>query len=1206
MTFDIYIIGGGLKMVDFLNGIAMYASTNGIQITAGLGLAIGTAWMMGAAAIQKIKMTDLWSYMFLTMMFISVVINVKVDTYVYDPVNPKVWGRKVSNVPLGAAFITSFTTKIDYSVTKGVEAIFTTPNDLKYSQSGMLIGQDMIVKASRATIADQAFKTNLDSFVQNCVIYDIQMGHYSFNDVASASDMWDFFLTHANTKSRAFKYNGNYVTCYDGVQLLNGVWNGAFIDSAVMKFAKSMYPSYRESDAKAAVVSLLPVSYDAIVGVSDSAANLLRQNMMINMYYNAVGSFNMSSDSDTASQAYIDARTDLQTMNTNIISGQQNGKWLIYMKTTVLLILVGLFVLSAPFATLPGGFKKFVNVYFGLFFMICMWGPIFAFINYIYVSDAIAETTTLSGGTVNALTHSGITTVNSRISASAASFFGYVPYLSILLTGIGGGMASMLQSGLSASGRAAAAVANDVTMGTINLGTTSQGVHGYNNLSANKFDTSGSYKDSGLFTSTTNTGNQLTQFGNGSTAINTSNAYSKLESAGLFSKEALSKSLSQEGSRLIESGERTSKEFTEKQGSVISGGIQNSLNRYEQKGNGSNWNYGEDSRESQAARYLQNLSKKFADQFNVSEAEATGWIAKAFVGGEFNSKDAGFKGFGSGFNLKAGSSFEGSTSGSDTNTSVTQWVKDNLNSKEFNSSMETLFNASRGQTITENNGEGLDGRSTYGESADYAQTRIDSASADIRKGNSFRQASAEMANSGFDLSQNYQQAFVDFLKSPDGKGLSNAELDKLMSPENMGEVRYLARDFMKQESETLFKQWEEYQQKLDPNFKTPNSEKEVETTYNNSDVKEVDTNDFITQRYNDTKGAEGVGYDPSKAAKTKKQVNAGIDGSAEFIDDQRKTIETEQAQSPVNPTSNKVKTTPTTEGQPTAPNAGYSYHSAYTGKKVESASPSVTPPKPIGNGALPLPSTFTPQTNQPSFSLKDTVTGQPKPEAQPMTPPASGMPNFTSLVDFTRQSLSSQLAPVTSTPANTGFSLLVDRPEPQGAVNNSLPADTHSAPNNQPHEPFDLKARMAAISGSPTPQTTTEVPAQPGQSLASTHRQPQVEMPNNGVIPNNSNQVAPPSSSPEKNAQNTVVSEASANQSVSVVSSPQPEPERVVIQSQAPLTNVQAQATESVQQVHSNDMPSFSSFSGFGGNVASSSGNTGFSLLRDGGSNKPV
>ncbi|EHZ2651888.1 conjugal transfer protein TraG N-terminal domain-containing protein, partial [Vibrio vulnificus] len=1084
MTFEIYIIGGGLKMVDFLNGIAMYANTNGIQLTAALGLAIGTFWMMGAAAIQKIKMTDLWSYIFLTMMFISVVINVKVDTYVYDPVNPQVWGRKVSNVPLGAAFITSFTTKIDYSTTKGVEAIFTTPNDLKYSHSGMLIGQDMIVKASRATVSNQAFKTNLDRFVQNCVIYDIQMGHYSFNDVASAKDMWDFFVTHANTKSRAFKYNDNYVTCYDGVRQLNSIWNSAFMDNEVLKFAKSMFPSYRESDAKAAVVSLLPVSYDAIVGVSDNAANLLRQNMMINMYYSAVGSFNMSSDSDTASQAYIEARTNLQTINTNIISGQQNGKWLIYMKTTILLILVGLFILSAPFATLPGGFKKFVNVYFGLFFMVCMWGPIFAFINYIYVSDAIAETTILSNGEVTALTHSGITTINSRISASAASFFGYVPYLSILLTGIGGGMASMIQSGLSASGRAAAAVANDVTMGTINLGTTSQGVHGYNNLSANKFDTSGSFKDSGLFTSTTNTGNQLTQFGNGSTAINTSNAYSKLDSAGLFSKEALSKSLSAEGGRLIESGQRTSQEYSEKQSSVISGGIQNSLNRYEQKSNGSNWNYGEDSRESQAARQLQNLSKKFADQFHVSQSDASGYLAKIFAGGEWNSKDAGFKLFGSGFNAKVGASGEVSTSSTDTDTKVQQWVHDNLKSKEFNSSMETLFNASRGETMTENNGEGIDGRKTYGESADYSQSRIDSASADIRKGNSYRQASSEMVNSGFDLSQNYQQAFVDFLKSPDGKGLSNSELDKLMSSENMGEVRLLARDFMQSESETLFKQWEEYQQKLDPNFKVPNNEREVEASYNGNNVKDVDTTAFIGQRYDETQKANIVAYDDKDGKQTKERVNAGIDGSSDFIHGQKKSIQAEQDSSPSSPTTtlkqerviNEVKNNEGTNS------SSYTYHSAYPGKHPEDkkANSVISPTR----EAITTQDTRAVTTqNEPTFSLKDTVVGESKPtidQEASLSATTQDMPKFTNLVDFTKQSLADPLSSSLKSPKEE-FSLFVDKTEPKSVVNTEIQATPTPSPTVQTNETFDIKSRMAAISGT-EPGTAGLTPTQPTET----------------------------------------------------------------------------------------------------------------------------
>jgi len=980
MNFDIYIIGGGEKMVDFLNGVAMYANTNGISLTAAIAFSIGIFWMMSAAAIQKIKMTDLYSYIFLTMMFVSVVINVKVDTYVYDPVNPMVTGRKVSNVPLGAAFITSLSTKLDYSITSGVEAIFTTPDDLKYSRSGMLMGQDMVVKSTQVTISDQAFKRNLDSFIQQCVIYDIRFNHYSFDDVLGSDDIWDFFLNNANTKSRAFVYDGNYVTCFEGVTKLNEKWNGPFMDNELMKFAKKQFPSYGESEARAMVLSMLPVSYDAIVGVSESAANILRQNMMINMYYNAINSFNMTADSTTASQAYIEARTDLQTINTNIISGQQNGKWLIYMKTTFLLILVGLFVLMAPFATLPGGFKKFINAYAGLFFMVCMWGPIFAFINYITVSDSIEQTSAIAGNGLTALSQNGISIINSRIAANAASFFGYVPYLSILLTGIGGGMASLLQSGLSASGRAAAAVANDVTMGTINLGTTSQGVHGYNSLSANKFDTSGSFRGDGTFSYTTGSGNQITTFGDGGMAVKTSSSYSQLDSAGISSRESLSQSLTNEGNKLTTSANKESREFSQRNSEVVSGGIQNSLNRFDHRANGKSWNYGEDSRESEAARYVSNVAQKMAKTFNISEGDARTQIASAFANGKFDSGKLLFGlGGSAGATVEFGMGVQGQKISNKSETDVKQWVKDNVSSEEMSRNLETVFSASRGQNITENNGQGIDGRTTYGEAFDYTKTRMDSAGADLQRAQSYRQAAGEMANTAFDVSRNYQSVFTDWLRNE--KKLSANDIDQLVTSRNMEKINPYTNEFMSQQSEKIFNEWKERQATLGKNFTTPESSNEVETNYRNSNVSNVDVTPRINSAKSTTNDANNLQYQPNNV---KENVENGLTGSANAV-----TTQANKIPQPSTPQSEFVKTPPTHTG-----------YGLYVMTQVVEKDAVLQNSEP---------------TNK-NFNLRDTVLGenqqteqpQPQPQSQPSslvstTAAAASMPVFSSILDFTKQ-----------------------------------------------------------------------------------------------------------------------------------------------------------------------------------------------------------
>ncbi|MCG6391837.1 conjugal transfer protein TraG N-terminal domain-containing protein [Vibrio fluvialis] len=1063
MTFDVYIIGGGAKMVDFLNGVAMYANANGITLTARIAFAVGIFWMMCNAAIQKIKMTDMFSYIFLTMIFIGVVINVKVDTYVHDPVNPQINGRKVSNVPLGLAWLVSTTTKIDYALTTGVETVFTTPDNLKFSQSGMMMGQDMVVKSTQVTISNQVFKQNLDNFVQQCVLYDIKLGHYTFDEVVNSKDMWAFFVAHANTKSRAFKYTDSsgtsYVTCYDGIAKLDNTWNGIYREDEVMKFAKQMFPTYGQEEAKSMVASLLPVSYEAIVGVSDNAANILRQNMMINLYYNAVGSFSMSSDSSTASQAYIDARTELQTMNTNNISGQQNGKWLIYMKTTLLLILVGLFVLMAPFATLPGGFKKFVNLYAGLFFMVCMWGPIFAFLNYIQMSESIDQTAVLTDGRgLTGLTKPGIAIINARVASSAASFFGYVPYLSIALLGVGSGLSSMLQSGLSASARAASAVANDVTMGTINLGNTSQGVHGYNNLSANKFDTSGSFSGSGMFSTTTSAGNQLTQFADGSTALKTSGAYSQLDSAGLFSKEGVSKSLSQEGQRLIDTGTRAAADYSDKRSSVISGGINNSLNRFDHKASGSSWSYGEDSRESKAARYVQNVAQRMSDTFGVSYTDASQLVGSMYTKAKWNSEDLMF-GLGklvsaTGGSLEVGGSVSADKRATWSNQDIQQWVKDNVNSQEMNSSLETLFNASRNQNISDSSGQGIDGRTTYGESADWAQTRIDSAAADIRKGESFRQASSEMASSSFDMSQNYQQAFFDWLKTD--KGMSNSQLDELFKSENMGDVRKYSRDFMQSESDNILKEWQEYQQTLGKDFKGPTSDQDVETTYkkNKSDIATVDNTGIISSAYGTTSEAEQLSLDNDSREKLKDKVNKGIDGTSDTI-----VLQSQNIPKPKSPTEHSAATNDEVK-QPATTVTHVPYMERSAGYLSSSNQPIVSKT----NKADPTASTpnvmdiGTTVHSTESFSLKDTVLNNDNGTATDSMVNAhnqnanTNTGSFTSLLDYVKQNLNQ---PNQSAATNSDFSLIV---KPEQTTTNEI------SPQEEPvRKEFDLESRMSHL-----------------------------------------------------------------------------------------------------------------------------------------------
>ncbi|PRQ65114.1 conjugal transfer protein TraG N-terminal domain-containing protein [Vibrio mediterranei] len=1023
MDFNIYIIGGGAKMVDFLNSVAMFANVADHKITISLGMAYGIMYMMGAIAFQKIKFQDMLKYLLGVFIFVGVLVQTKVDTYVYDPINPEITGRKVSNVPLGLAFLTSVSSNLDYALTRGAETVFSAPDDLKYSHSGMMIGQDMMLKASRATITDIEFRENLSNFAQQCVLYDIRFGHYKFEDVVTADNMWAFFKQNANTKSRAFRYDGKWETCHDGAIKLDNEWNTS-LNQYVWDFAKGMFPDRSEAQARATLVALMPVAYNTIIGVSESAADILKQNMMINLFYSSVESYNMNADNNAAAQAYLQARADTQTINSNLVLGQQSGKWLIYTKTTLLLILVGVFICMAPFATLPGGWSKFLKAYAGLFFMIVLWGPIFAMLNYIQVSDSISETSAIATG-LNALSQNGIMIINARLASQAASFFGYVPYISMVLTGIGTGLAHMMQSSLSASGQAGAQVANELTTGNISLANTQQGVHGFNNMSGNKFDTSGSYKNDGIFTRTADNGNQITSLGNGRDVINTSGGYSKLDSAGLFSKDSVSQSLSKQGQQLEQSGTTKAQEWSERKASTISGAVNNSMNRFNNSSNGENWRFGKDSRESESARRINNLAQRFADTFKTDDATATSIIGSMWAQGKMGGSMGSFGG-------EVGARLEANKRRTWSEAELQSWANENMTSKEFNQSMETLVNAAKDQHITESNGTGLDNRTTYGEASELQQQRLDSARADIQRGRSYQVAAQQMANSSMDLSQNYQQAFVDWLKSDSGKGMSISEINNLAASENMTEMRTLAKNFMDTNSESIFNEWKEKYQQTDPEYKSALSidSNSVNAFYKGQEIEQVNSDPGITNAYHKTQSANTL--EPTDGESVKNKVEKAIDGQREAIETESTKIATpsvnpkpQHSDTPKNQESSASPKFYSGTSYPISPTAtnnqgGYGYNSLGSNPLMTSGEPDIP--------------TTSPQTKVSSsnkeYSMHDELYGKDSLNYNDKVAPSSNQAptNFTSLVDFAKTN--PLLVPENHQEPATEFSLLV-KPEPK-------------------------------------------------------------------------------------------------------------------------------------------------------------------------------
>ena len=77
------------------------------------------------------------------------------------------------------------------------------------------------------------------------------------------------------------------VTCRDGAARLNARWN-AEIQRAGLIFGRRLFPGARtDALARAELLAALPAAHDFLIGASRSAAEIMRQQMVLNAVHDA-------------------------------------------------------------------------------------------------------------------------------------------------------------------------------------------------------------------------------------------------------------------------------------------------------------------------------------------------------------------------------------------------------------------------------------------------------------------------------------------------------------------------------------------------------------------------------------------------------------------------------------------------------------------------------------------------------------------------------------------------------------------------------------------------------------------------------------------------------------------------------------------------------------------------------------------------------
>ena len=438
----------------------------------------------------------------------------------------------VDHVPLLFAKIASLSSYWGYQMTQGIEKVMHTPNDVKYSKTGMLFGADTALDFSRLKLNNATVAQNLHHFTQQCIIYDVALGRYTLDELRKSSDLLSF-LKSRTSKVRMIPYVNpdnkkmEFLTCIESIEQMEPL------------FSKEV--SYY---TKHEILKTLPITYQTLLNFKKKSednlvnqiTNAVKDSDILCKEMIVVNAFNDATLRFSAERAKANQRSIYQT------AGALAGSSLITMRIVLEALIYASCALILPLSLLPGG-VKFIGNWIFLNIWIQLWPPLYGILNYITMLCAQKYAHSILGGISNG--YSLFTSAGFQdLALDTAALGGYltlsVPIISFYLLQNMQSLVHISGSLMTPAHSAATTAASELSTGNYSLANTSVGQFSYDNHSAFQHNSSPSFSN-GSFTD--NYGTHSVTYGpdgvradqnpsNLNTSIQTAEAYSQqLQSA---------------------------------------------------------------------------------------------------------------------------------------------------------------------------------------------------------------------------------------------------------------------------------------------------------------------------------------------------------------------------------------------------------------------------------------------------------------------------------------------------------------------------------------------------------------------------------------------------------------------------------------------------------------------------------------------------
>lgn len=448
----------------------------------------------------------------------TILLTPKERVIIRDLANPTIV-KTVDNVPLGVAFPLYLSTNIGNSIAQTYDMFFSTPNDVKYTHTGLLFGQRLLEESFYIKPSNDKLATNLNNYIQSCVVErNMIKGSNNFEQLMDNKELIN--TLYAGSPADYVNFNNSLQSCANaGKAIATELKNYASSDGPIKKLMnslglKSMNPaSLKEYNNKVSNVQ------QYFMKSSKTASEIYTQNMLVNAYRRSLERYPASLDGSSELIAQASEQSLTKMKLAHHASYQVAGKTLPALHTVLLVLMVGIFPIMVMAMFIREVAWSVVKNYITVLFSLMMWPVLFAVFNSI-ITTLNAQVMHGEGFT---LSNMDKVKENATMIAGMASWLLLsIPFLSFkLVTNLGQNIASAgsyLGNALASSTSADAAA---TAVGNYNWGNMQM-----NNINGNKVDLNSVYRD----------GMSTVQLANGATQTMTADGSMVLDSSGSISK----------------------------------------------------------------------------------------------------------------------------------------------------------------------------------------------------------------------------------------------------------------------------------------------------------------------------------------------------------------------------------------------------------------------------------------------------------------------------------------------------------------------------------------------------------------------------------------------------------------------------------------------------------------------------------------------